>query len=103
MTFFLEFLAAYLASHVLDYGLSFSKKRLVEQLNGFQTDPNQYGWSTALTRQQNDLIKVLKRTKSSSWIRFFIHGPLLKDRPIAFIGPSGAGKTCIALRIAGKK
>jgi adenylate kinase family enzyme len=101
---FLEFLAGYIASKILSHGLSFARDVLTEELYKLRSNPRSVGWkSDGLTDEQQYLIEAIEKTLPITWRRHFIRGPLLKDRPIVIIGPSGVGKTLIASRIAGQK
>lgn len=97
----LEFLGLWLAGSLLTEGVKLSSKTLSDAIDLFQRDHRRLGWDQELTERDQRLLEALKNTSPAYWKRYILHGPLVKDRPIAIWGPSGTGKTIIADRIAG--
>ena len=88
---------------MLNIGVVAFKKEMDDYLNSLENSPKSHGWGEALTPNQVSLLQTL-RNCSPSLLKTFV-SKMKPDRknPIVLIGPSGVGKTCVALRLAGKR
>jgi hypothetical protein len=99
---FLSFLGSWAARKVLDRGFSVFVEQIDTYAGSLLKSPLSEGWESTLTPDQESLIETIRQTTPSR-IRKFV-SMLRKDRPrpVILLGPSGVGKTCVALRLAGK-
>jgi hypothetical protein len=99
---FLTFLGSWAARKVLDGSYSFFMEQIDTYTNSLIKSPIAEGWHTPLTPDQVSLVKTIQQTTPSRIRSFVATMRKARPRPIILLGPSGVGKTCVALRLAGK-
>jgi hypothetical protein len=87
---------------MLDQGIKSFLRNLNDQLASLETSPNFHGWDPGLTADQTHLLRTLRNTTKSKLKGFVARLLTARKHPIILMGPSGVGKTCVALRLAGK-
>jgi hypothetical protein len=99
---FLAFLAEYLGSKALDLAGQVSLHRLSEALSVLEGNPTAAGWtSQTLHPEERHLLESLRLTQNPEWYGWKAKIFTETDRPVALIGPSGTGKSKIAMRLSG--
>ena len=99
---FTEFLIGWAAAKMLDLGIKRFQDQLSEQLSSLEHSPRAHGWKLALTQDQISLLRTLKHTPHSKLKAFITRINPTRKNSIVLMGPSGVGKTCVALRLAGR-
>lgn len=100
---FTAFLASWAASKMLDLGIDvFSRAAGDQLLRSLGDSPQSHQWPDELTSDQINLLRTVRNTKPSRIKSFVARLRTAKDRSIVLVAPSGVGKTCVAMRLAGQ-
>jgi hypothetical protein len=99
---FTSFLVSWAAGKVLDKSFGTFVADIDTYVGSLIKSPLSEGWDEDLTADQISLVQTLRQTTPSRLGRFIAKFRNSRPRPIVLLGPSGVGKTCVALRLAGK-
>ncbi len=103
MEAFLTFLASYVAGKALDLVGRVSQASLDDALSALEADPLQANWtSPELSVEQKRLLLAVRNIQNPRWWGWMAKMALVPKRSMALIGPSGTGKSRIALRLANR-
>jgi energy-coupling factor transporter ATP-binding protein EcfA2 len=99
---FLSFLASYIAGKALDVTGKVSLHNLNNAIDNLKNAPDNEGWSSSsLNNEQKFLLEALKKINQPKWMGWWAKISSKTTRPIVLIGPSGSGKSRIAIMLSG--
>lgn len=100
---FLLFFASWAAGKMLDQGLDvFSENVGEDLLNSLQSSPRSHDWNAELSPDQVSFLNTVRKTTPSRLKTFISKFRSRRKNAIVLLGPSGVGKTCVGIRLAGK-